>query len=49
MDIQGKKIKELNFTGKELIIEKGEIKNGIYFLQVIDENKNIENRKIIIQ
>jgi hypothetical protein len=48
VDILGIKINEINFTGKQLIIEKGEMKNGIYFLQIIDDNNNIVNRKIII-
>lgn len=49
IDILSKKINEINFTGKQLIIEKGSLEEGIYFLQIVDENKNVENRKIIIQ
>lgn len=48
-DVLGKEIKTINFTGKELIVEKGEMKEGIYFVQIIDENKNIVNKKIVIQ
>lgn len=48
VDMLGKKTNEINFTGKQLIIEKGQMKAGIYFLQVVDENKNLVNRKIII-
>lgn len=49
IDILGKVIMEINFTGKQLIIEKGTMKEGIYFLQIVNENKSIVNRKIIIQ
>ena len=40
MDVLGNKIKEINFAGKELIIEKGEMKEGIYFLLIQDEKRN---------
>lgn len=49
MDVLGKEIEAIHFTGKQLIIERGIMENGIYFVQVIEENKNVENRKIIIQ
>ncbi len=49
VDILGKKINEINFTGKQLILEKGAMNEGIYFLQIMEENKNIVNRKIIMQ
>lgn len=49
MDILGKEIKSINFKGKQLTIEKGEMKEGIYFVQVIDENKNVVNKKIVMQ
>ena len=49
IDVLGRQIKEINFTGKELIIEKGMMKEGIYFVQTTDEKRNIVNKKIIIQ
>jgi hypothetical protein len=48
-DIWGKEIKTINFSGKQLVIEKGEIKSGIYFVQIIANNKIIVTRKIIIE
>ena len=48
-DVLGKEIKTINFTGKQLTIEKGELKQGIYFVQTTDEQKNICNRKVVIQ
>ena len=48
-DVLGKEIKSLHFSGKELIIEKGEMENGIYFVEITDVNKNRENRKIVVE
>ena len=48
-DVLGKEIKTINFSGKQCIIEKGEMSNGIYFVRIEDEKKNVINRKIIIQ
>lgn len=47
MDDLGKEIKNLNFSGKELIIEKGELSPGIYFLQVKTE-LGIVSKKMVI-
>jgi len=48
-DILGKEIKTISFTGRQLILDKGEMKTGIYFVQTMDQQKHICNRKIIIQ
>jgi hypothetical protein len=48
-DLLGKDIRTINFSGKELILEKAEMKPGIYFIQIIDENKNATGKKIMIQ
>lgn len=49
VDELGRKIKEIKFTGKQFTLEKGEIQAGIYFVQITDIQKNIINKKIIIQ
>lgn len=49
IDVLGKEIKVINFTGKQLIIEKGEMQSGIYFVQVTDINKNVVNKRIVVQ
>ena len=49
IDLLGKEIKTTNFTGKQLLIEKEEMNEGIYFVQIIEINKNMVNKKIIIQ
>ena len=48
-DIVGKEIRTINFTGRQLVIDKAEMKAGIYFLQTMDNKKNITKKKIIIQ
>ncbi|OFY84640.1 MAG: hypothetical protein A3F72_01395 [Bacteroidetes bacterium RIFCSPLOWO2_12_FULL_35_15] len=48
-DALGKEIKKINFTGKQLRIEKEEMKAGIYFIRIIDEKKSAVNKKIVIQ
>ena len=48
-DILGKEIKALNFTGKQCTIEKGTMQTGIYFVQITDANKNVVNRKVVVQ
>jgi alpha-tubulin suppressor-like RCC1 family protein len=48
-DVSGKEIKTINFTGRQLVIDKAEMKAGIYFMQVTDEDKNTCSKKIILQ
>jgi len=48
-DVLGKEIRTLHFSGKELIIEKGEMERGIYFVEITDVNKNRVNRKIVVE
>jgi len=49
IDLSGKMIKTYSFTGKQLTIERGEMMSGIYFVQIISENKNVTTKKIVIQ
>lgn len=50
IDIQGREIKSILFSGNQLVIEKGEIKEGIYFLQIRNPQQQlIVTRKLIIQ
>ncbi len=48
VDVVGKEVKNINFSGKEIILEKGELRVGVYFVQVQSEER-IYNKKIIIQ
>ena len=48
IDMVGKEIKTINFTGKQYVIERGEMKEGIYFVKIIDGAK-IYTEKIVVQ
>lgn len=50
IDLHGKEIKSVAINGtKNFILERGEMKSGIYFLKITDEKRNVLNKKIIIQ
>jgi hypothetical protein len=49
INLFGKEIKAINFNGRELTIERGNIQPGIYFVQAIDEKKRVTSRKILVQ
>jgi hypothetical protein len=48
-DMLGKEIKTMSFSGKQLILERGAMKNGIYFLKIVAENNTITCRRLVIQ
>ena len=49
-DVPGKEIiKITHVQGKQVLIEKGILQTGIYFIQITDSNNNIINKKIIVQ
>ncbi len=48
-DVLGKEVQSFNFSGKSLLIGRGGLNAGIYFIQIYSENKNVINRKIVIQ
>ena len=49
MDVLGKEIKTVLFSGKSLILEKGEMQSGVYFVQITDANKNVVNKKVVVE
>ena len=50
INIVGREIKTIRINNSNtVVLEKGEMQSGIYFLQIIDENKNSVNRKIIVE
>jgi hypothetical protein len=49
IDLLGKEIKNISFSGKLLTIEKEDMVAGIYFLQITDADKNVVNKKIVVQ
>lgn len=48
LDVLGKELKSINFTGKQVILDREELNNGIYFIQIISEDKLIGTDKMII-
>ena len=48
-DLLGKDLKTWHFTGKELKLDRGDLKSGIYFLQITDEKNKVTNKKIVIE
>lgn len=49
-DMLGKEVRSIpNFTGNQLIIERGQMLRGMYFIQVIPETKLMISKRILIQ
>jgi len=49
IDVMGKETRTIRFNGNQVVLEKGEMKAGIYFVQVYDELKRVMSRKIMIE
>jgi ligand-binding sensor domain-containing protein len=48
-DVLGKEIRNVNFSGTQITFERENLKSGMYFYDVISENKKIATGKLIIQ
>jgi PKD repeat protein len=49
-DVLGKEIKTVMVSGaRNVIIDKGEMSKGIYFVRIVDEHNNCVNRKIVVE
>jgi len=48
-NLLGKEINTLNVTGKEFVFERGAMSNGIYFLQIINDKRQVVNKVIAIE
>lgn len=49
VDMLGKQVKSINYSGKEFVFEKGDINSGIYFIHITDCDMNAAVKKIIVQ
>ncbi len=49
VDVLGKEVKSIDFSGNQLILKKGELNAGVYFIQVVLEKELIANQKVVIQ
>lgn len=48
-DVCGKEVRAVSISSNETIIDRNELQNGIYFYQVIIDNKNIAKGKLVVQ
>lgn len=48
LDILGKEQRSIPFTGKTIEIERENLKQGVYFIQIISDEKPILTRKLIL-
>lgn len=48
-DVCGKEIRAFSINNSETIIERGELKSGIYFYIIINNNESIAKEKLVIQ
>ncbi|MEI8048966.1 MAG: T9SS type A sorting domain-containing protein [Bacteroidota bacterium] len=49
MDFTGRELKSIHFSGKQLYIDRGNLKPGTYLVQITDVNKKVVNKKITVQ
>lgn len=49
IDMLGKEVRNINFTGKEIIFERESLKNGIYFYHILLEDTKMTSGKLLIQ
>ncbi len=49
LDILGNTIRAINFSGTQLLIEKGELDPGVYFILIVDQKNKVINSKIVLQ
>ncbi|MDD5571440.1 MAG: cellulase family glycosylhydrolase [Bacteroidales bacterium] len=48
-DVCGKEMKSVSINNHETIVEKGDLKNGIYFFSIFNNDEMIGNGKLIVQ
>ncbi len=47
-NVTGEKVKTINFSGNSIKIERGHLSQGIYYYEIIQENGNLFNGKLMI-
>jgi hypothetical protein len=48
-DLSGREVEHVNFSGKEVNLERGTLTSGIYFYTITTENESIKTGKIVVQ
>jgi hypothetical protein len=49
LDMMGREVCSLNFSGKQVIIDRGDLAAGVYLINVISNKEIISTQKILIQ
>lgn len=49
VDLLGTTIKTIHFSGTQIILEKGELSSGVYFVQVLTNDVVLTTKKVVIQ
>jgi hypothetical protein len=49
MDFIGREIETISFSGRQYLLDKGEMSSGVYFVRIEDEKRNVANKKIILE
>lgn len=48
-DVAGRELRAVSFSGRELILERGNLADGIYFFKVTAGEKNVATGKLVVQ
>ena len=48
-NMTGKQAKEVNFSGKEITLDRGTLADGIYFYNIVSDNQSVKTGKLIVQ
>lgn len=48
-DVVGKQIRTIDFSGKQLSIKRENLKSGIYFYQIVSDNKSVSFGKLMVE
>ena len=48
IDLGGKELKSIFFSGKQLTVEKADLKEGIYMLSILDQYNRVQKKRMII-
>ena len=45
----GREIRALTVNSKQLVLDRGELQSGIYFVLSFDDLKNVVSKKIVVE
>jgi len=49
MDVLGKEVRNISFSGKQLQMDKGDLKSGVYFIHISSKDEEYQSYKLILQ